>query len=275
MNKKVFYILFLSSLLLASCDMFEMDNYDAPDATIKGAVVDDETGDSILTDQGSEGIRVRMLQLDYSDNAQHNPDFYCMPNGTFQNTKEFKGRYNVTVDGPFIPIVRENSSGIPIADGSQIVNLKGKGTTNVVFKVKPFLEVEFVGYPTVSNGIITAKVKVVRRVSRTEFQSLIEPMGGYDDSYPNITDIQLFVSYSSTVGYRARDERWSNHIDYSGSSFDDLLGTPVTITSAKGAAIPSGRHVFIRAAARINYDTPKGSGTRRWNYSKPMEVIIP
>ena len=275
MNKKVFYILFLSSLLLASCDMFEMDNYDAPDATIKGAVVDDETGDSILTDQGSEGIRVRMLQLDYSDNAQHNPDFYCMPNGTFQNTKEFKGRYNVTVDGPFIPIVRENSSGIPIADGSQIVNLKGKGTTNVVFKVKPFLEVEFVGYPTVSNGIITAKVKVVRRVSRTEFQSLIEPMGGYDDSYPNITDIQLFVSYSSTVGYRARDERWSNHIDYSGSSFDDLLGTPVTITSAKGAVVPSGRHVFIRAAARINYDTPKGSGTRRWNYSKPMEVIIP
>ena len=265
MNKKVLYILFLSSLMLASCDMFEMDNYDEPNETIKGAVVDDETGDSILTDQGSEGIRVRMLQLDYSDNAQHNPDFYCMPDGTFQNTKEFKGRYNVTVDGPFIPIVRENSDGVPIADGSQTVNLKG--TTNVIFKVKPFLKIEFVGYPTVSNGIITAKVKVVRRVSRSEFQSLIEPMGGYDDSYPNITDIQLFVSYSSTVGYRARDERWSNHIDYNGSSFDDLLGTPVTITSAKGAAIP--------AAARINYDTPKGSGTRRWNYSKPMEVIIP
>jgi hypothetical protein len=275
MNNKFLYVLIFSSLLLASCDMFEFDNYDAPDATVKGAVVDDETGDSVLTDQGSEGIRVRMLQLDYSDNAEYNPDFYCMPNGSFQNTKEFKGSYNITVDGPFIPIIRENTDGVPIADGSETINLGSKNTTNVVFKVKPFLKVEFVGYPTVSNGIITAKVKVERRVSRTEFQSLIEPMGGYDDSYPNITDIQLFVSYSSTVGYRARDERWSSEIDYSGSTFDNLLGTPVTITSAKGAAIPSGRHVFIRAAARINYDTPKGSGTRRWNYSQPMEVIIP
>ncbi|MCH3994409.1 DUF3823 domain-containing protein [Prevotella cerevisiae] len=273
MNKNIIYTLFLSSLLFVSCDMFEMDNYDEPKETIKGAVVDDETGDSVLTDQGSEGIRVRMLQLDYGDNAQHNPDFYCMPNGTFQNTKEFKGRYNITVDGPFIPIIRENADGIPIADGSQNVELKG--VTNVIFKVKPFLKVEFVGYPTVSNGVITAKVKVERRVSRSEFKSLIEPMGNYDDSYPDITDIQLFVSYSSTVGYRARDERWSNHIDYNGSSFDDLVGTPIKITSAKGVPIPSGRHVFIRAAARINYDTPKGSGTRRWNYSEPVEVIIP
>ena len=39
--------------------------------------------------------------------------------------------------------------------------------------------------------------------------------------------------------------------------------------------VPSGRKVFVRAAARINYDTPAGSGTRRWKYSEPMEVIIP
>ena len=31
----------------------------------------------------------------------------------------------------------------------------------------------------------------------------------------------------------------------------------------------------IRVAARINYDTPAGSGTRRWNYSEPIEVNIP
>ena len=85
-------------------------------------------------------------------------------------------------------------------------------------------------------------------------------MGNYDESYPNVTDIQLFVSYSSSVGYRARDDRWSNAIEYSGDAFEPLLGTPVTIRSTKG---------------RINYDTPMGSGTRRWNYSEPMEVMIP
>lgn len=273
MKKTSILAVLFSSLMFASCDLFEMDNYEAPGETIHGAVVDSETGDSILTDQGSEGIRVRMTQLDYSDNASHNPDFYCMPNGSYRNTKVFKGYYNVRVDGPFVPIVRESSEGVPLSDDSK--NVKVSGNTEVMFKVKPFLRVEFVGYPTVSNGQITAKVKVTRGVSRDEFRSLIEPMGNYDESYPNVTDIQLFVSYSSSVGYRARDDRWSSSIEYTGDSFDELLGTPVTIRSSKGQVIPSGRHVFVRAAARINYDTPMGSGTRRWNYSEPMEVIIP
>lgn len=38
-----------------------------------------------------------------------------------------------------------------------------------------------------------------------------------------MTDIQLFVSYSSTVGYRARDDRWSNKIEYTGADFEPLL----------------------------------------------------
>jgi hypothetical protein len=98
-------------------------------------------------------------------------------------------------------------------------------------------------------------------------------LGGYSSSFLNVTDIQLFVSYSSSVGYRARDDRWSSKIEYSGSSFNALLGQIVTIES--NGTIPSGRTVFVRAASRINYDTPKGSGTRRWNYSEPVQVIIP
>ena len=75
------------------------------------------------------------------------------------------------------------------------------------------------------------------------------------------------------MGYRARDDRWSSSISYTGNSFNDLFGTPITITS--NGTIPSGRKVWVRAAARINYDTPVGSGTRRWNYSEPIEVMIP
>ena len=98
-------------------------------------------------------------------------------------------------------------------------------------------------------------------------------MGGYNNSFLNVTDIQLFVSYSSSVGYRARDERWSNKIEYTGSAFNSLLGETVTIEST--GTIPSGRAVFIRAAARINSDTPKGSGIRRWNYNEPMQLLVP
>lgn len=145
--------------------------------------------------------------------------------------------------------------------------------TDVKFEVQPFLKVEWVEQPQVINGKVRAKVKVTRGVSEEEFREKIEPMGSYDDSFLNVTDIQLFVSYSSTVGYRARDERWSSSLSYTGASFDNLLGETVTIES--NGTIPSGRIVFIRAAARINYDTPKGSGTRRWNYNEPIEVMIP
>ncbi len=263
--------MFAALLMLSSCSMFEIDNYDEPEETIWGEVVDVATGDRVLTDQGSEGIRVRLTELSWGDNVEHNPDFFCMPDGSFQNTKIFKGHYNVRIDGPFIPLVRETTDGVLLAD--ETINTDIKGTTKVKFEVQPFLNVKIVGDPTVSNGVVKAKVVVERGVSESEFRSKIEPMGNWNDSYLNVTDIQFFVSYSNAVGYRARDDRWSSSISYTGNSFNDLFGQPVTITS--NGEIPSGRKVWVRAAARINFDTPVGSGTRRWNYSEPVEVMIP
>lgn len=271
MKIKLYAGIFGALCMLSSCSVFEIDNYDEPDCTLEGKVVDVATGQPVLTDQGSEGIRVRLTELSWGDNVQHNPDFYCMADGTFRNTKLFKGEYYCRFDGPFIPFVRETADGTPLADESPIIQLNGK--QQLTIEVQPFLNVRFEGDPVVSNGVIKAKVVVERGVSDQIFRDKIEPMGSWDDSYLNVTDIQLFVSYSPSVGYRARDDRWSNQIEYSGNEFNALLGKPVSITST--GEIPSGRKVFVRAAARINFDTPVGTGTRRWNYSEPMEVMIP
>lgn len=271
MKKIAFYMALVGLFLLNSCGFFELDNEDAPAETLRGEVVDVTTGEPVLTDQGSEGITVRLTELSYGDNVSHNPDFNCMPDGTFQNTKLFKGTYNINLFGPFIPLIREDDRGVPLADETQTMDIEG--VTEVKFEVQPFLKVEWVSDPVVTNGKITAQVRITRGVSEEDFRSKIEPMGGYNAGFLNVTDIQLFVSYSSSVGYRARDERWSSKIEYSGSAFNDLLGQTITIES--NGTIPAGRVVFIRAAARINYDTPKGSGTRRWNYNEPMEVMVP
>lgn len=270
MKKILFYLSSLALLLFSSCSLFELDNKDEPAETIQGEVVDAETGEPVLTDQGSEGIRVRLTELSW-ENANPNPDFFCMPDGTFQNTKVFRGNYNVRIDGPFIPLLREDDRGVPLADETQTLDIQG--VTKVKFEVQPFLKVEWVGEPTVVNGKIKAQVRVTRAVSEEDFRAKIEPMGGYSSSFLNVTDIQLFVSYSSTVGYRARDERWSSKIEYSGSAFGALLGETIAIES--NGTIPAGRVVFIRAAARINYDTPKGSGIRRWNYNEAMQIMVP
>ncbi|SJN48902.1 DUF3823 domain-containing protein [Sphingobacterium sp. JB170] len=270
-NKIILSGFILVTSLLSACSLFERDNFEAPDVTLEGEVVDVLSGERILTDQGGEGIRVRLTELSWGDNVEHNPDFFCKPDGTFLHTKLFAGHYNVTVDGPFIPLVRETSSGKLLADESKYLDLSG--TNTVRFEVQPFLHVRWVGEPVIEEGKVSVQVRVERGVTKEDFRTKVEPLGDYNEDFVNITDVQLFVSYSSSVGYRARDERWSSKLEYEGSTFDPMLGETITLVS--NGEIPAGRTVFVRAAARINYDTPRGTGTRRWNYNEAKVVVIP
>lgn len=266
--KTIFYSLlfFLASVSFNSC---KIDNYAEPGETLKGTVVDVATGDLVLTDQGSEGTRIRLRELSWTETeVSDNFDFNCMKEGIFQNTKVFKGYYNVRIDGAFIPLLRKTIAGDTIADETKYIDIKG--ITEVEFEVQPFLKLEWIGSPTVSGGKITATFKVTRAVSPADFKAKIEPMGGYNDNFLNITDVRLFVSEVPYVGYREWDNRYTTEVDYSGNSFDALLGVPVTITTT--GVIPAGRTMFIRAAARINYAT---ENIKRHNYNEAIRVDIP
>lgn len=267
MKKVLCNTLFIITLI--SFNACKVDNFELPKETIKGRVVDVATGELVLTDQGSEGTRVRLRELSWKETAvPDNFDFFCMKEGIFQNTKVFKGNYNVRIDGAFIPLVRRNANGDTIVNESKNVDIHG--VTEVEFKVQPFLKVEWVGTPTITNGKITARVKVTRAVSPADFKTKIEPMGGYNDNFLNVTDVRLFVSQVPYVGYREWDNRYSTEIGYSGNAFDALLGQTITITT--NGVIPAGSTVFIRAAARINYAT---ENIRRHNYNAALRVDIP
>lgn len=268
MTKNLYTVLLCLSAFVgfSSC---EKDNYDEPQETIRGRVVDAATGELVLTDQGSEGTRVRLRELSWKETASpDNFDFSCMKEGIFQNTKVFKGHYNVRIDGAFIPLVRRTIAGDTLANETKNIDISG--VTEVEFKVQPFLKVEWVGQPTVSNGKITATIKVTRAVSPADFRAKIEPMGGYNDNMLNVTDVRLFVSQVPYVGFREWDNRYSKELDYSGNSFEALLGQPITITTQ--GTIPAGSKVFIRAAARINYAT---ENIKRHNYNAAIGVDVP
>ena len=79
MKKITFCTLLCALFTFGSCDMFSVDNYDEPAETLQGEVVDVATGEKVLTDQGSEGIRVRLTELSWGDNVQHNPDLLLCP----------------------------------------------------------------------------------------------------------------------------------------------------------------------------------------------------
>ena len=89
MNTKTIYGVLAGVLLVNSCTLFQLDNYDGPSETLYGSVTDVKTGDPVLTDQGSEGIRVRLIETSWEGNVTPQ-DFYCRPDGTFQNTKLFE-----------------------------------------------------------------------------------------------------------------------------------------------------------------------------------------
>ncbi|MDQ3278468.1 MAG: DUF3823 domain-containing protein [Bacteroidota bacterium] len=268
MTNKIYTVLLCLSVLIG-LNACKKDNYEEPQETIRGRVVDAATGELVLTDQGSEGTRVRLRELSWKETASpDNFDFFCMKEGIFQNTKVFKGHYNVRVDGAFIPLVRRNAAGDTLANETKNIDIKG--VTEVEFRVQPFLKLEWVGQPTVNNGKITATVKVTRAVSPADFKAKIEPMGGYNDNMLNVTDVRLFVSQVPYVGFREWDNRYSTELTYSGNAFETLLGQPVTITTQ--GVIPPGRKVFIRAAARINYAT---ENIRRHNYNAAIAVDIP
>ena len=274
MKKTLFYITAASAILsLSSCAFFELDNYEAPSETLRGRVVDMD-GNPVLTEQASEGIRVRFWDLTWEAQGHETlpVDFNCKPDGTFQNTKMFPGDYRVTVDGPFVPIVRDASDGTPIVNGAKEINIKEGEPCEIEFQVQPFLNVEFVGIPMVSEGVITAKVKVTRAISREDLNNTMAPTGNWNEDNANVTDIKLFIGYSSTMGNRNDDEYWTGTINFNGSEFDALEGQEIEITSLVEHPIPSGRHVFVRAAARINYQT---ANVQRYNYSDIMEVVIP
>jgi hypothetical protein len=108
---------------LVSC---EADNYEGPDGTISGRVIDSVTGNPILTEQ-PDGFRIRYDEVSWSDSpvAQF---FWGKADGTFQNNKLFAATYEVTpVEGAFV------------TPEPKKVEVKAGGTTSVDFTVTPYI----------------------------------------------------------------------------------------------------------------------------------------
>lgn len=261
----------IATLMFHSCELFQLDNYDLPNETLKGEITDIATGEPVLTDQDGQGIRIRLNELSWTaTETPQNFDFNCMKEGVYQNTKVFAGHYNVRVDGPFIPLVRRNQQGDTIANESKNVDIKG--VTVVDFQVQPFLRIEWVGEPSINaDNTITTSFRVHRAVSEADFRAKIEPMGGWNNNFLEVSDIRLYVGESAYVGRRDHSSAYSPFETFDGNGFETKYGFGETITLTT-SAIPKGRTVFVRVAARIRYVT---EGSSRYNYNAAKRVNMP
>jgi hypothetical protein len=243
MKKIVYSLLTVCCMVcLYSC---AIDNYDEPDCTIYGTVIDDATGKPIQSQQPN-GFKIRLMEYSWSETPQP-LDFWGMADGTFRNTKIFAGEYGVQpIDGAFI---------IP---EEQRVKIKGSG--EVTFRVTPYLYITDVSF---TNPVLDPL-----------------PDGGWEGSYKmevsyklgkpaaspgKIQESYVFFARSEQVGLSGNDATLSRKIDLSGTDDETITQTTYTQTITK---LPSGKTYYFRVGART---TTSG----RYNYSEVLEIKIP
>lgn len=84
----------LLTILTGGC---EVDNYEAPDLTLSGRIVDSQTKELV----GSGGINAGSLIKLYQDNSTQPIILKTLPDGTFTHTRLFAGNYSYTAEGAF------------------------------------------------------------------------------------------------------------------------------------------------------------------------------
>jgi hypothetical protein len=235
--KSIKYIVssFLLVACLASCS--EDDNYPVPAETFRGTIVDAETGEPFQTDvyavNGTSGVRIKLMEYSWSDTPLPYY-FYTKNDGTFNNTKIFKGEYGVTPEGAFVALPEER--------------MQIAGTVEKNYEVDPFLRVTWAGEPVVNaDGTVTIQVKIDRGTNHPDYQQAL-------------TEVWFYVSEVELTGGTSFNSIYSTRL--SGGQLP-ALGATVSITSGWGINGPSAdptkkptalpnysRKFFLRVGAR-------------------------
>jgi hypothetical protein len=98
--KSISFIL-LAIAVMTSC---ELDNYDYPQGSIHGAILDQETGDTVQSDI-FDGARLALVEINEEYENPQKQYFVIKPDGSYRNDLVFEGLYAVPSieDGNFHP----------------------------------------------------------------------------------------------------------------------------------------------------------------------------
>ncbi len=114
---------FLSLILLFFVGSCNIDNYDLPGETLQGKLTD-AAGNPYITEQPN-GFQIRMIEI----GSPQPRDFQGKPDGTFLNTKIFKGSYKILpINGAFFPV-------------TDTIKTEISGVTTVDFRITPYASV--------------------------------------------------------------------------------------------------------------------------------------
>lgn len=104
MKKTLNFIFILAmAAMMTSCLMFVRDNYEYPNSSVSGAIVDSLTGDPVQMDV-AEGSYIQYFQKNYGP-VEEAQNFTFFSDGTWRNTQVFAGTYDFVLQNQnFVPI---------------------------------------------------------------------------------------------------------------------------------------------------------------------------
>ena len=206
--KKILLILGSLIPMLYACSV---DTYETPSETLKGNLVCPD-GSQLITEQPN-GFKIRLNEVVNGKVTNIPQDFWGKADGSFNNTKIFKGTYTVQpIEGAFFSV--------------DPVEVDIAGTTTLTFQVTPFV--------TISSDIKTSGSDIIAR-----YRIAKDPKAG------KITTARLLISkWNPNVGM--------NRMDYEAvrdlSSIDDDVIVSKTYTDSVLDCLKSGVTYYVRVA---------------------------
>lgn len=213
--RKILNLLALLTLTVGfvSC---ETDNYDAPESGIAGTIYTPD-GNPMQVGAGKTSMQIKIVERSFAKDASTvvTPQYLNLrQEGTYTNDKLFAGTYEVLpIEGAFYPLDEETEM--------KTVTLSGGKITTQDFTVIPYLYVEFIGNPYLTEeGYLECAVKFIRNSKEGV-------------AMPDVNNMQLYIS----------------HTQYCGPSGDENYISPtVSIANAQ-----DGETIYLRSKIPFKY----------------------
>jgi hypothetical protein len=264
-------LIVMTMLIIVGCfsSCIKKDNFAAPGETIRGTIYDKGTGKPLQLTYNN-GARIELLELSWTATTPTpNPYFFSNDTGYYNNSRIFKGEYNVNVNGPFVPLNHKSwpAPNTDVTNESPNITIQGVVTQN--FTVEPILRIQWVTDPVynASDKSITATIIVSRGTTNTLFQKPIK-------------SINFYVNEVRYVGDNGFDNRYST-IKTTFPANETVVLNGVTTPNVFAFDKPyivktigslTSRTWWVRVAANTTVSLPTGTP---FNYSLVKEVVIP
>ena len=182
--KKFFYSILAFALTACMVSCMEVDNFDQPEASIHGRLIDTTTGENYMTDQGD--VHIRIWEKSYSDNP--NPqDLAVKMDGSYNRLHLFAGTYDMLPnDGSWWP-----------CDTTYDVPIGNKNNATMDFKVTPYLKIKD----------FKCDLKVDETVSMDTIIMSCRLFAPITKNLPQVLEIRPFLNNNQYCGA-------ANHIGY-------------------------------------------------------------